>query len=73
MSCMYISNNLGINAGKCTLWDDSIERPGCDSKGYCVCEDDEDPSIVCEDYESDNQCYNCGADFNLDQECTCGD
>ena len=47
MSCMYCDIN-----GKCEMFDESIERNGVDESGYCVCEDDPDPSVTCEDYES---------------------
>ena len=46
MSCKY-SNNNGI----CQFFGDGIERFGCQNDGVCICEDDEDPSYLCEDYE----------------------
>jgi hypothetical protein len=39
--------------GKCQMWDEDIESPGCDEEGHCICCDDEDPSYLCESYESD--------------------
>ena len=35
--------------GKCQLYDGTIEMP-VDEDGVCLCEEDEDPSILCEDY-----------------------
>lgn len=42
--------------GKCDLWDDTdlmFEHiaNSCDSDGICLVEDDEYPSMSCEDYE----------------------
>ena len=34
-----------------------MERPGCDDKGICIVEDDPDPSMSCEDYESSSDDY----------------
>lgn len=41
--------------GKCELWDDEDMQfdhivNSCDEEGYCVVDDDEDPSLICEDY-----------------------
>jgi hypothetical protein len=44
---------------------------GCDESGICFCDDDPDPNFSCESYESDYACHECGADFNLDEECQC--
>lgn len=46
MSCRFSDHN-----GYCQLFDGSIEMPGCDKDGICLCEDDEDPTKTCEDYE----------------------
>lgn len=51
MSCMYSNFD-----GQCELWDDDdiqVEHivMSCDEEGHCVVEDDDDPSIMCEDYE----------------------
>jgi len=42
--------------GKCDYWNDTdvmFEHiaNSCDNNGQCLVEDDEDPSISCEDYE----------------------
>ena len=42
--------------GKCDHWDpdgDSFEHiaNSCDDEGHCLVEEDEDPSMSCEDYE----------------------
>lgn len=37
--------------GYCTLWNEEVEMNGCSEEGYCICEDDEDPSFTCEEYE----------------------
>ena len=44
--------------GKCTLWDAEdimFEHvmEACDENGYCLVDDDEDPSMLCEDYEEE--------------------
>lgn len=65
MGCIYENFD-----GECTLWDDSVESLGCDEKGYCICSDDPDPSIMCGNYESDWSCSECGADLNM-EECDC--
>lgn len=46
MTCKFSDIN-----GYCELFDDSFESFGCDSDGICICEDDEDPTILCEDYK----------------------
>lgn len=46
MSCKYCDYT-----GRCTIFNDWIENPGVTTLGICICEDDEDPSILCEDYE----------------------
>lgn len=51
MTCQYSDFN-----GKCTLWDDTSIQfdhivDSCDSEGYCLVEEDEDPIKDCEDYE----------------------
>ena len=39
--------------GKCILYDENYESPGTDEedKGYCVCEEDEEPEYTCAEYE----------------------
>lgn len=37
--------------GKCQMFDPGIEMPGCSEDGKCICEDDEDTTILCEHYE----------------------
>ena len=68
MSCVY----LEFESSKCELWDKSLEMPGCNSEGICICSDDEDPSVLCEDYDSleceESGCEDCGFD-----ECECED
>ena len=53
MGCIY--NEFGT--GKCQLFDEDegIERAGCDDEGFCICDDDPDPSYLCEDYKSDSE------------------
>lgn len=53
MSCKY--NRL--DTGKCDLWDEEtgpmfehIENL-CDEEGHCIVNEDEDPTMSCEDYE----------------------
>ena len=46
MSCTYSDKE-----GKCTLDDGFLERLGCE-EGLCICEDDPDPTMLCEDFES---------------------
>ena len=43
--------------GKCQNFDEDnpIETPGCDDEGNCICEEDPDPSISCETYESEDE------------------
>jgi hypothetical protein len=50
MSCRYSDFE-----GKCTTCDPGscIEYPGIDEEGNCMCEDDPDPSEICEYYEDD--------------------
>ena len=68
MSCLYKSN--WADSGKCELWDDTIEMPGCDNEGNCICDNDPDPSYLCGDYESDYKCSDCGVDLNIG-DCEC--
>ncbi len=53
MSCRY--NDF---EGTCTLWEDDVEMPGCNTAGICTCDDDEDPSVMCESYEN-AECDTC--------------
>lgn len=46
MSCKYSDID-----GKCTMYDEGVEQPGCDDDGTCICQDDPDPTYLCEDYE----------------------
>lgn len=48
MGCVYSNFN-----GECELWEEPILQNGYDKEGYCICEDDPDPSVLCEMYESD--------------------
>jgi len=49
-------------SGPCSLWDKKYNKGetfensevGWDEEGYCVCQDDPDPSYTCSQYES---CY----------------
>ncbi len=52
MACIYCDHS-----GYCTLFDPNFESPGVDEDGICICEEDEDPTILCEDYESDGNDY----------------
>jgi len=65
MGCIY--SNLD---GECGLWDENIGKPGCDEEGFCTCEEDPDPNVLCDSYESDNQCSECGTDLNI-EDCDC--
>jgi hypothetical protein len=47
MGCIY--SNVD---GECQMHDEGIENPGCEG-GFCICEEDPDPSYLCEMYESD--------------------
>ena len=76
MGCLY---NLDWDTDMCQMVDrDENDKPignmpgGCDEKGYCICDSDEDPNYMCESYETDNPCYECGADLNI-EECECED
>ena len=50
MGCQHSESN-----GMCGLYDLEIENPGWNNKGYCICEDDENPSELCEEYRSDDE------------------
>ena len=72
MGCLYEDRN-----GNCTLACNdsgefvvSLEQQGS-KDGICVVSDDEQPSDNCESYESDDSCFHCGADYNIEEECTC--
>lgn len=75
MGCIY-SNHEGI----CSLCDN--ETPHLNPAGAeyndeieeyeCVCEEDEDPGYMCDVYESNWICPECGADLNLEN-CQCDD
>jgi len=68
MGCIYSHD------GECDFFNinDTENRPqGCDEEGNCSVDEDPSPSDSCDMYESDSQCFNCGADFNADEECTC--
>ena len=67
MGCIYEEN---FGEGKCSMWDEDIEMNGCDEDGVCICSDDPDPSVMCEMYESDNKCFECCVDLNV-EECQC--
>lgn len=41
--------------GKCQIFDEASENPGCDGLGNCICDDDEDPGYTCEDYKGDDE------------------
>ena len=64
MGCIYHDFK-----GKCTLSD---EMDNGSENGYCVCDDDPDPSYSCGDYESDYYCHDCGVDLNV-KECKCNE
>ena len=46
MGCIYNNWNTGI----CDLFDENFENSGHDENGHCTCEDDDDPTIMCETY-----------------------
>ena len=46
MSCRFSDFN-----GTCQLYDPEIENFGWNSEGFCICEDNENPGYVCEEYE----------------------
>ena len=50
--------------GKCEMFDPDVDGFGCDKKGNCICEDDEDPTILCSTYS----CRGCD-----NGPCTCDD
>jgi hypothetical protein len=71
MGCIYQVNAFcGDDAGKCNMWSKDIEMNGCDDEGFCICSEDPDPNVLCDTYESDNSCSECGVDLNID-ECEC--
>ena len=47
MSCKFQS----WEDGKCEIFDAEIEMNGCDEDGICICSDDPDPSVMCEDWD----------------------
>ncbi len=50
MGCRYSNFD-----GKCNVFDENIEDElGCDDDGFCICEDDEDPSELCSNYDSED-------------------
>lgn len=57
--------------GRCNMFDPDIEMPGCSEEGYCICDTDPDPSILCEQYQSDWPCPTCGFDLNSGEDCGC--
>lgn len=70
MGCIYSHD------GECEFYDndDIYNKPnGCDDGGLCIADDDPTPADSCDMYESDSMCTFCYADFNADEECTCGD
>ena len=73
MGCIYEDRSDGT----CTLatdsegeFDKAQAQQGCDDCGNCCVTDDPDPSVSCDAYESDWQCYECGVDLNVD-DCEC--
>lgn len=65
MGCIY-SN---LRDGSCSFWEEgsSLNPEGSDAEGFCIAEEDEDPSW-CQSFESDATCWNCGQ-FLEDCEC----
>ena len=51
MGCIYNDFN-----GHCQMWDEESkdDMQGCDEEGDCICEEDPDPSYLCEMYESND-------------------
>jgi hypothetical protein len=74
MGCIYENNGIDEDGGRCTLCDegDWENGPPGQENGFCVCSDDPDPSFTCDSYESDNVCYDCGVDLNV-EDCQCVD
>lgn len=70
MGCIFEDNGFGEDAGKCQMFDENFEMNGCDENGYCVCSEDPDPNVMCDTYESDSICLECGNDLNI-EECDC--
>ena len=73
MGCLYEDRMEGY----CTLTlnDDGEFTFDCEDlqgseDGYCVCSDDPYPSYICDSYESDWTCPDCGVDLNV-EECNC--
>jgi len=62
MSCRYVD----FYTGKCQLYCEGIEEPGCDEKGYCICSDDECPLDICEKYNCDDCFYRSNCDKKED-------
>ena len=50
MGCQYSKSY-----GPCDLYDPEIENPGWDDNGHCICEDDENPRYLCDEYKSDEE------------------
>ena len=46
MGCIYCNFE-----GECSLFDENYDMGGVDEHGFCICEDDPDPSYSCEYYE----------------------
>lgn len=60
MTCAY----SGLMSGMCELWEkgSSLNPEGADENGYCIAEDDEDPSW-CQDHQEEEDaevCDYCG-------------
>jgi len=65
MGCIYSD----LRDGKCQMWegDSSLDPEGCDEEGFCIAEDDPDPSW-CQSFESnepDEVCDYCGEELGF--------
>lgn len=63
MGCMF-NNYKGI----CDLYDGNIEMNGVDENGHCICDEDPDPTILCEDYVNDDENWDNEDDLDLENE-----
>jgi len=50
MGCVFNE----FRTGKCQVFEEGIENPGCDEEGHCICDDDESPEDTCDQLQSDS-------------------
>jgi len=53
MGCRYSD----FETGKCARFDPEVDQNGCDENGFCICEEDDCPLGVCEDFNCED-CHN---------------